>query len=131
MNFEEAILGGYTIPKGSKVVVNAWWLANNPELWEKPEEFRAERFLGEESNMDATIGGKVDFRFLPFDVGRCSCLGIILALPILALIVRKLVRSSKMVPPPGMDKLDVSEKGGQFNLHIANHSTVAFHPISP
>ncbi|XP_048554289.1 cytochrome P450 CYP73A100-like [Triticum urartu] len=131
MNFEEAILGGYTIPKGSKVVFNAWWLANNPELWEKPEEFRLERFLGEESNMDATVGGKVDFRFLPFGVGRCSCLGIILVLPILALIVRKLVRSSKMVPPPGVDKLDVSEKGGQFNLHIANHSTVAFHPISP
>ncbi|VAI78555.1 unnamed protein product [Triticum turgidum subsp. durum] len=124
-------LGGYTIPKGSKVVVNAWWLANNPELWEKPEEFKPERFLGEESNVDATVGGKVDFRFLPFGVGRRSCPGIILALPILALIVGKLVRSFEMVPPPGVDKLDVSEKGGQFSLHIANHSVVAFHPISP
>ncbi|KAF7014642.1 hypothetical protein CFC21_028620 [Triticum aestivum] len=129
MNLEEASLGGYTIPKGSKVVVNAWWLANNPELWEKPEEFRPERFLDEESNVDATVGGKVDFRFLPFGVGRRSCPGIILALPILALIVGKLVRSFEMVPPPGVDKLDVSEKGGQFSLHIANHSTVAFHPI--
>jgi trans-cinnamate 4-monooxygenase len=36
-----------------------------------------------------------------------------------------------MVPPPGVDKLDVSEKGGQFSLHIANHSVVAFHPITP
>ncbi|VAI78551.1 unnamed protein product [Triticum turgidum subsp. durum] len=131
MNLEEASLGGYTIPKGSKVVVNAWWLANNPELWEKPEEFKPERFLGEESNVDATVGGKVDFRFLPFGVGRRSCPGIILALPILALIVGKLVRSFEMVPPPGVDKLDVSEKGGQFSLHIANHSVVAFHPISP
>ncbi|XP_044958024.1 cytochrome P450 CYP73A100-like [Hordeum vulgare subsp. vulgare] len=130
MNLEEASLGGYTIPEGSKVVVNAWWLANNPELWEKPEEFRPERFLGEESNVDATVGGKVDFRFLPFGVGRRSCPGIILALPILALIVGKLVRSFEMVPPPGVDKLDVSEKGGQFSLHIANHSLVAFHPIS-
>uniref|UniRef100_A0A453SKC8 Uncharacterized protein n=1 Tax=Aegilops tauschii subsp. strangulata TaxID=200361 RepID=A0A453SKC8_AEGTS len=130
MNLEEASLGGYTIPKGSKVVVNAWWLANNPELWEKPEEFRPERFLGEESNVDTTVGGgKVDFRFLPFGVGRRSCPGIILALPILALIVGKLVRSFEMVPPPGVDKLDVSEKGGQFSLHIANHSVVAFHPI--
>ena len=130
MNLEEAKLGGYTIPKGSKVVVNAWWLANNPELWDKPEEFRPERFLGEEKAVDATVGGKVDFRFLPFGVGRRSCPGIILALPILALIVGKLVRSFEMVPPPGVEKLDVSEKGGQFSLHIAKHSVIAFHPIS-
>jgi trans-cinnamate 4-monooxygenase len=130
MNLEEANLGSYTIPKGSKVVVNAWWLANNPELWEKPDEFRPERFLGEEKAVDATVGGKVDFRFLPFGVGRRSCPGIILALPILALIVGKLVRSFEMVPPPGVEKLDVSEKGGQFSLHIANHSVIAFHPIS-
>lgn len=130
MNLEEAKLGGYTIPKGSKVVVNAWWLANNPELWEKSEEFRPERFLGEEKSVDATVGGKVDFRFLPFGVGRRSCPGIILALPILALIVGKLVRSFEMVPPPGVEKLDVSEKGGQFSLHIAKHSVIAFHPVS-
>uniref|UniRef100_J3LCS1 Cinnamate 4-hydroxylase n=1 Tax=Oryza brachyantha TaxID=4533 RepID=J3LCS1_ORYBR len=130
MNLEEAKLGGYTIPKGSKVVVNAWWLANNPELWETPEEFRPERFLEKESSVDATVGGKVDFRFLPFGVGRRSCPGIILALPILSLIVGKLVRSFEMVPPPGAEKLDVSEKGGQFSLHIANHSVIAFHPIS-
>ncbi|KAF8689621.1 hypothetical protein HU200_041735 [Digitaria exilis] len=129
MNLEEAKLGGYTIPKGSKVVVNAWWLANNPELWEKPEEFRPERFMGEEKAVDATVGGKVDFRFLPFGVDRRSCPGIILALPILALIVGKLVRSFEMVPP-GVEKLDVSEKGGQFSLHIAKHCVIAFHPIS-
>ncbi|CAL5058319.1 unnamed protein product [Urochloa decumbens] len=127
---QEAKLGGYTIPKGSKVVVNAWWLANNPELWEKPEEFRPERFMGEEKAVDATVGGKVDFRFMPFGVGRRSCPGIILALPILALIVGKLVRSFEMVPPPGVDKLDVTEKGGQFSLHIAKHSVIAFHPVS-
>ncbi|RVW34478.1 Cytochrome P450 CYP73A100 [Vitis vinifera] len=61
MNLEEAKLGGYTIPKESKVVVNAWWLANNPEWWQNPEEFRPERFLQEESATDAVAGGKVDF----------------------------------------------------------------------
>lgn len=40
MNLEEAKLGGYTVPRESKVVVNAWWLANNPEWWKGPEEFR-------------------------------------------------------------------------------------------
>lgn len=129
MNLEEAKLGGYTIPEGSKVVVNAWWLANNPAWWDRPEEFRPERFLEEEKAVDAVVGGKVDFRFLPFGVGRRSCPGIILALPILGLILGKLVTNFEMSPPPGVEKIDVSEKGGQFSLHIAKHSVVAFRPI--
>jgi trans-cinnamate 4-monooxygenase len=129
MNLEEAKLGGFTIPKESKVVVNAWWLANNPEWWEKPSEFRPERFLEEERDTEAIVGGKVDFRFLPFGVGRRSCPGIILAMPILGLIVARLVSNFEMIAPPGMEKIDVSEKGGQFSLHIASHSTVVFKPI--
>ncbi|XP_045807438.1 cytochrome P450 CYP73A100-like [Trifolium pratense] len=129
MNLEEAKLGEYTIPKESKVVVNAWWLANNPLWWEIPEEFRPERFLEEENGIDAVAGGgKVDFRFVPFGVGRRSCPGIILALPILGLVIAKLVSNFEMNGPNGT-KIDVSEKGGQFSLHIANHSTVLFQPI--
>lgn len=128
MNLEEAKLGSYTIPKESKVVVNAWWLANNPSWWKNPEEFRPERFMEEEHETDAVAGGKVDFRFLPFGVGRRSCPGIILALPILGLVIAKLVTNFQMNAPSGT-KIDVSEKGGQFSLHIANHSIVSFHPI--
>lgn len=129
MNLEEADLGGYKIPKESKVVVNAWWLANNPAWWEKPEEFRPERFMEEECGTNAVAAGKVDFRYLPFGVGRRSCPGIILALPILGLVIAKLVSNFEMETPKGTH-IDVSEKGGQFSLHIANHSTVVFHPIN-
>ncbi|XVF69852.1 hypothetical protein PTKIN_Ptkin11bG0113900 [Pterospermum kingtungense] len=129
MNLEEAKLGGFTIPKESKVVVNAWWLANNPKWWKNPQEFRPERFLEEECGTDAVAGGKVDFRYLPFGMGRRSCPGIILALPILGLVIAKLITNFEMKAPLGTDKIDVSEKGGQFSLHIANHSTVAFSKI--
>ncbi|XP_047309349.1 cytochrome P450 CYP73A100-like [Impatiens glandulifera] len=129
MNLEEANLGGYTIPKESKIVVNAWWMANNPVWWNNPSEFRPERFLEEESGTETVVGGKVDFRFMPFGVGRRSCPGIILAMPILGLVIAKLVRNFEMVPPPGLEKIDVSEKGGQFSLHIANHSLIVFKPI--
>ncbi|WOL19789.1 hypothetical protein Cni_G28591 [Canna indica] len=131
MNLDEAKLGGFDIPKRTKVIVNAWWLGNNPEWWSKPEEFRPERFLEEEREVEAVVGGgKVDFRLIPFGVGRRSCPGIILALPLLGLIVGKLVKEFEMVPPPGVEKIDVTEKGGQFSLHIAKHSTIAFHPIN-
>lgn len=130
MNLEEAKLGGYTIPKESKVVVNAWWLANNPAWWKNPDEFRPERFLEEENGTEAAVaGGKVDFRYLPFGMGRRSCPGIILALPILGLVIAKLVTNFEMQAPHGLDNIDTREKGGQFSLHIAKHSTVVFKPI--
>eukprot|EP01018_Ginkgo_biloba_P027591 Gb_16456 [translate_table: standard] len=130
MNLEEAILGGYKIPKETKVVVNAWWLANNPEWWERAQEFRPERFMEEERSTEAVVGGKVDYRYLPFGMGRRSCPGIILALPLLGLVIARLVQNFELLVPPGMGhKIDVSEKGGQFSLHIANHSKILFRPI--
>ncbi|XP_027173235.1 trans-cinnamate 4-monooxygenase-like [Coffea eugenioides] len=127
MNLNEAKLGGYDIPAESKILVNAWWLANNPENWRKPEEFRPERFLEEESKVDANGN---DFRYLPFGVGRRSCPGIILALPILAITLGHLVQNFELLPPPGQSKIDTAEKGGQFSLQILKHSTIVLKPRS-
>ncbi|KAF3783927.1 Trans-cinnamate 4-monooxygenase [Nymphaea thermarum] len=125
MNLHDAKLAGYDIPAESKILVNAWFLANNPEQWKRPEEFRPERFLEEESKVEANGN---DFRYLPFGVGRRSCPGIILALPILGITIGRLVQNFEMLPPPGQSKLDVTEKGGQFSLHILKHSTIVLKP---
>lgn len=125
MNLHDAKLGGFDIPAESKILVNAWWLANNPALWKKPEEFRPERFLEEEAHVEANGN---DFRYLPFGVGRRSCPGIILALPILGITIGRLVQNFELLPPPGQSKIDTSEKGGQFSLHILKHSTIVAKP---
>ncbi|KAG6401348.1 hypothetical protein SASPL_138201 [Salvia splendens] len=127
MNLHDAKLGGYDIPAESKILVNAWWLANNPDHWKKPEEFRPERFLEEEAKVEANGN---DFRYLPFGVGRRSCPGIILALPILGITIGRLVQNFELLPPPGQSKIDTSEKGGQFSLHILKHSTIVLKPRS-
>ena len=127
MNLHEAKLGGYDIPAESKILVNAWWLANNPAHWKKPEEFRPERFFEEEAKVEANGN---DFRYLPFGVGRRSCPGIILALPILSITIGRLVQNFELLPPPGQSKIDTSEKGGQFSLHILKHSTIVMKPRS-
>lgn len=125
MNLHDAKLGGFDIPAESKILVNAWWLANNPAHWKKPEEFRPERFLEEESKVEANGN---DFRYLPFGVGRRSCPGIILALPILGITLGRLVQNFELLPPPGQTQLDTTEKGGQFSLHILKHSTIVMKP---
>nr|WLK78559.1 cinnamate 4-hydroxylase [Salvia plebeia] len=127
MNLHDAKLGGFDIPAESKILVNAWWLANNPDHWKKPEEFRPERFLEEEAKVEANGN---DFRYLPFGVGRRSCPGIILALPILGITIGRLVQNFELLPPPGQSKIDTSEKGGQFSLHILKHSTIVLKPRS-
>ncbi|KAJ6761827.1 TRANS-CINNAMATE 4-MONOOXYGENASE [Salix koriyanagi] len=53
MNLHDAKLGGFDIPAESKILVNAWWLANNPAKWKNPEEFRPERFFEEEAKVEA------------------------------------------------------------------------------
>ncbi|KAL3517952.1 hypothetical protein ACH5RR_020541 [Cinchona calisaya] len=127
MNLNDAKLGGYDIPAESKILVNAWWLANNPQRWKKPEEFRPERFLEEESKVEANGN---DFRYVPFGVGRRSCPGIILALPIVGITLGRLVQNFELLPPPGQSKIDTTEKGGQFSLHMLKHSTVVLKPRS-
>ncbi|KAL1565758.1 cytochrome P450 [Salvia divinorum] len=127
MNLHDAKLGGFDIPAESKILVNAWWLANNPEHWKNPGEFRPERFLEEEAKVEANGN---DFRYLPFGVGRRSCPGIILALPILGITLGRLVQNFELLPPPGQSKIDTSEKGGQFSLHILKHSTIVMKPRS-
>lgn len=127
MNLNDAKLGGFDIPAESKILVNAWWLANNPDHWKNANEFRPERFLEEEAKVEANGN---DFRYLPFGVGRRSCPGIILALPILAITLGRLVQNFELLPAPGQDKIDMSEKGGQFSLHILKHYTVVAKPRS-
>ncbi|XP_010542699.1 PREDICTED: trans-cinnamate 4-monooxygenase [Tarenaya hassleriana] len=127
MNLHEGKLGGYDVPAESKILVNAWFLANNPNNWKKPDEFRPERFLEEESNVEANGN---DFRYIPFGVGRRSCPGIILALPILGITIGRLVQNFELLPPPGKSQVDTTEKGGQFSLHILNHSTIVMKPRS-
>ncbi|CAN8268441.1 unnamed protein product [Cochlearia groenlandica] len=125
MNLKEAKLDGYDIPAKSKILVNAWWLANNPSSWKKPKEFRPERFFEEETNVEPNGN---DFRYIPFGAGRRSCPGIILALPILGITVGRMVQNFELLPPPGQAKIDTTEKAGQFSLQILNHYTIVMIP---
>jgi len=65
---EEAEYGGYTIPKGTSILTNAWAIAQDPEIFPEPEDFQPERFLGSEKRLDP--------RDFAFGAGRRICPGI-------------------------------------------------------
>ncbi|KAJ0525578.1 putative geraniol 8-hydroxylase [Helianthus annuus] len=67
---KEVQLNGYTIPKGTQVLVNAWAIGRDPTVWDDSLEFKPQRFL--KSGFD--FRGK-DFDLIPFGAGRECALG--------------------------------------------------------
>ncbi|MED6118195.1 hypothetical protein PIB30_000173 [Stylosanthes scabra] len=81
-------ISGYTIPKGARVLINAWAIGRNPNIWEDAHLFLPERFLG--SNID--VKGR-DFQLTPFGSGRRICPGSPLAIRMIHVMLGSLVNS--------------------------------------
>ncbi|XP_071737531.1 3,9-dihydroxypterocarpan 6A-monooxygenase-like [Rutidosis leptorrhynchoides] len=75
---EDCTVAGYHIPANTTVFVNVWALGRDPNHWDKPLEFKPERF--EENNLD--VRGQ-HFHMLPFGSGRRMCPGTSLALQVI------------------------------------------------
>ncbi|XP_054810774.1 LOW QUALITY PROTEIN: geraniol 8-hydroxylase-like [Prosopis cineraria] len=103
---ETTTIGGYTIPKGSRVFVNVWAIHRDPFVWDNPLHFDPSRFL--DSRLD--FRGN-DFSYLPFGSGRRICAGIALAEKNLLYFVATLMHSFDWRVPQGQ-KLDISVKFG-------------------
>nr|KYP56459.1 Flavonoid 3'-monooxygenase [Cajanus cajan] len=99
-------VAGYTIPKGSRVFVNAWAIHRDPSLWEKPLEFDPTRFL--DTKWD--FSGK-DFNYFPFGSGRRICAGIPMAERTVLYFIATLLHLFDWTIPQN-EKLDLSEKFG-------------------
>ncbi|KAG5523001.1 hypothetical protein RHGRI_034970 [Rhododendron griersonianum] len=95
---------GYDIAAGTRVLVNAWAIGQDPASWDEPEEFRPERFLNGRS---IDFRGQ-DFEFIPFGAGRRGCPGIQFAAVLNELAVANLVHKFDFALPDGVE-LDVSE----------------------
>ncbi|XP_048128846.1 cytochrome P450 81E8-like isoform X2 [Rhodamnia argentea] len=68
----DCTIGGYLVPRDTILLVNAWAIHRDPELWEDPLRFKPERFEG-------SGGEKQHKLILPFGLGRRACPGAHLA----------------------------------------------------
>ncbi|KAL6878331.1 hypothetical protein ACP4OV_012501 [Aristida adscensionis] len=109
-------IGGYTVPRGSTVIINVWAIMRDPTVWERPDEFMPERwFLGKAAEME--FKGK-DFEFLPFGSGRRTCPGMPMAERVVPHLLASLLHAFEWRLPEGMsaEQLDVSERFTTGNI---------------
>lgn len=76
-------LGGYNVPRGTILLVNAWALHRDPEVWDEPARFKPERF--EHGEVEA-------HKLITFGMGRRACPGAGLAQRVVGLTVGTMIQ---------------------------------------
>lgn len=106
-SMEDCTVGGYDIPKNSRIMVNVRAIGRDPSSWSDPEKFIPERFVGR----DIDVRGQ-HFELIPFGSGRRGCPGLQLGLIQVQLIVAQLVHCFDLKLPNDMlpEELDMTEE---------------------
>ncbi|XP_045133474.1 cytochrome P450 2L1-like isoform X2 [Portunus trituberculatus] len=89
-------LGGYTIPKGAVVSANVTSIHYDSRFWDRPREFRPERWLDENGKFFMPKDG-----FLPFGVGKRVCVGESMARMEMFILTAMVFQCFTIAPPPG------------------------------
>ncbi|XP_041673815.1 cytochrome P450 307a1-like, partial [Drosophila eugracilis] len=72
---EDTVLSGFGVTKGTIVFINNFILSINENNWKYPDQFEPQRFLDIKHTDDRTNVLKCIPHFLPFSVGKRTCLG--------------------------------------------------------
>jgi cytochrome P450 len=100
---EDCQVAGYDIPKGTRVLVSVWTIGRDPNLWENPDDFCPERFIGK----DIDVKGQ-DFELLPFGSGRRMCPGYSLGIKVIHSTLANLLHGFTWRLPDGMKIEDLN-----------------------
>ncbi|CAL4944512.1 unnamed protein product [Urochloa decumbens] len=99
----DCTVGGYHVPSGTLLIVNAYAIHRDPAAWTDPAVFRPERF------QDGSAEGRL---LIPFGMGRRKCPGDTISLRSLGLVLGTLIQCFDWEPVGGADKVDMAEGVG-------------------
>ncbi|KAE9444740.1 hypothetical protein C3L33_23362, partial [Rhododendron williamsianum] len=107
---EDCEIGGYHIPKGTRLYPNVWKLHRDPRVWPDPEKFVPERWLEGNHAAGLDVYGS-NYEFGPFGSGRRSCPGSMFAMQVSQLALARLIQGFEFATP-GNEPVDMSEGVG-------------------
>lgn len=117
----DVVFNGYLIPKGATVIGDLDSVNQDRELWNDPEEFRPQRFIDETGSLT------IPEQFVPFSLGRRSCLGESLAKMEMFLLLSAIVQNFKISAPPGED-LNLGTLASFGMTHVPRHYKIIATP---
>ncbi|CAN0841949.1 Flavonoid 3'-monooxygenase [Linum grandiflorum] len=106
---QDCKLSDYTIPKGVTVIINAYAIHRDPQLWTRPLEFRPERFLEGNAAKFDYLGNSS--QYFPFGTGRRVCAGLPMAEKMLKYVLASLLHSFEWRLAHGTE-VDLTDKFG-------------------
>ncbi|XP_031262475.1 xanthotoxin 5-hydroxylase CYP82C2-like isoform X2 [Pistacia vera] len=112
VNTDCTLSNGYHVAAGTRVMLNVWKIQHDESVWPNPNEFRPERFLTD--NKDIEVRG-LNFELIPFGCGRRACAGISLALQVVHLTLASLLQSFGVMKPSN-GAVDMTESPGLTNI---------------
>ncbi|KAL0450214.1 UNVERIFIED_CONTAM: cytochrome [Sesamum latifolium] len=99
---EDCKIGGYNVPKGTMILVNAWAIHRDPKVWDDPLSFKPDRF----ETMEVET-----HKLLPFGMGRRACPGAGLAQKFVGLALGSLIQCFEW-ERMSAEKIDLNEGSG-------------------
>jgi cytochrome P450 len=88
------VLGGYTVPPNTNVLLPLYLTHRHPEFWKQPESFWPERFAAEHE------ADRPRFAYMPFAAGPRHCIGESLALYEILMHLYKVARHYRFIYVP-------------------------------
>lgn len=91
----------FTIPANTGIIVPVYELHHDPRLWEEPEKFDPERFIGSNKGKISPVAWQ------PFGCGPRNCIGMRFALLEAKLALALMLTKYKLVPGPSTESGEI------------------------
>ncbi|WOL03182.1 flavonoid 3',5'-hydroxylase 1-like [Canna indica] len=108
-SFDDCEVDGYHVPGNTRLLINIWAIGRDPKVWDAPEVFDPERFVGGRTAKIDPQGN--DFELIPFGAGRRICAGKLMGMVFVQYMLGLLVHSFDWKLPEG-EELNMDERFG-------------------